>query len=398
MSALTITTGKVWADSISESALVSVLPENLTFKSPGDYYLAKVDPFAYTNNNLLLKAGCAFDMDISGTRIQFSNREDLTFTPASILDTGNVLSYAKNYYVYLCIVGTTPELVVSLNSTYPDGFTAATSRKIGFFHNGEIRKVSDDGSWVPIDASGNKWGSTGTIWQQNVTQGIIPNSVGDLKNKPRVYVPGIVKVGNVWHFIYKASIDETPTFLGAAAGAPIGNGTLKSEYGCLPATGTEGLNGFNFLEIANKMGIRLPTMQEINQACFGAPQGEDSANNYGWTSTGHTARTYTGCYVNTSTGVHDTTSGVKPYAISAYNLVDPIGDVWEWSASLVGAGGSSFSAYGNQRGSTYGTTYQGLHGGGWSVGAICGPCCMNWGSTPSDVDTNIGARPCCDAA
>ena len=53
MSAITIPTGKVWGDAITEPALVSVIPENVTVKAPGGYYLEKKDPFAYTENVLI---------------------------------------------------------------------------------------------------------------------------------------------------------------------------------------------------------------------------------------------------------------------------------------------------------------------------------------------------------
>lgn len=42
----------------------------------------------------------------------------------------------KDFYIYACIptVGKTPKLVLSANSTYPTGYTASTSRKLGGFH------------------------------------------------------------------------------------------------------------------------------------------------------------------------------------------------------------------------------------------------------------------------
>ena len=75
--------------------------------------------------------------------------------------------------------------------------------------------------------------------------------------------------------------------------------------------------------------MRLPSYQEWLASAIGNPQGEDGADNFGWTKTANTARTRTGCGVNPSTGVYDEAAGIKKFAVSAYNCVDTIGNVWE---------------------------------------------------------------------
>jgi len=57
--------------------------------------------------------------------------DDYTFTPASVLDTGSSLQAGQNYYIYLVTGGL---IKTSLNSTWPNGYDANTSRKIGGFH------------------------------------------------------------------------------------------------------------------------------------------------------------------------------------------------------------------------------------------------------------------------
>ena len=405
MSAITISTGKVWGDAITEPALVSVIPENVTVKAPGGYYLEKKDPFAYTDNILIFKKNFCCDFYNGSTWLMFANREDLEFTPAECLDTGDTLQYGKDYYIYLVLDNLDFKLIVSLNSTYPDGYNANNSRKIGGFHYGAIRKISDDGEWVPVDSNGVKFGSSGTKWQDNVTSGIIPNSVWDLKNKPKNFMPGMAKVKDFWVSIYQMSVDEAVTFMSGTNGLSVADGLLKSSYGELPATGTEGLNQFNFNELARRQGMRLTYYNEWLLAAYGSPQGTDSGNNYGWTATGNTARTRTGCSVNTSTGEYSI-GGVKPYAVSAYNICDCTGNVYEWQADYTIKQDSTSWGWQNVLGANMGQAYlpnaDGMSalicGGYYNCGVHCGPRCVNLTNDPWHVCTDTGCRFACDCA
>jgi formylglycine-generating enzyme required for sulfatase activity len=71
------------------------------------------------------------------------------------------------------------------------------------------------------------------------------------------------------------------------------------------------------------------TYSEWIAAARDNPQGEDGADNYGWTKTTNTGRQRTGCSVDASGNFVDG-SGLKPYAISAFNIVDAVGNVYEW--------------------------------------------------------------------
>ena len=166
------------------------------------------------------------------------------------------------------------------------------------------------------------------------------------------------------------------------------------------------MNQFTFNEIAHKQGLRLPRYAEWLAGAFGSPQGEDGSNNYGWTKTSNTGRTYTGVGVNTSTGKRDTANGVKPYAISAYNLHDCAGNVAEWTSDYSIRQDSTPWNWQNVLGSGMGQAYLpfsgGLSalfcGGGWVSGVHCGPRTVDAGSYPWDVNPGIGARLACDAA
>jgi len=389
---------------------VSDMGENNNFKAPGDFYFEKRNPLAFDENIIRFSRGAAFDFFDGEDWKQINNRELLDFDPLQNLDVPGQYKVGTDYFVYLCLDGSEPVIVVSENSTYPAGFNANNSRKIGGFHYGVTRKVTQEGSLlIPVDSTGVKFGATGIKWQDNVTLGIVHNSIWDLKNKPRASFGGMVKVGRLWMSMYQASVKAAITFMNNANGLHVASGELQSKYGQLPVTGTEGMNQYTFNEIAMLSGLRLPFYTEWCAAAFGSPQGEDGSNKYGWTQTTNTARARTGNSVNNSTGQYDVSAnGVKPYAISAYNVVDCAGNVYEWLADIApryDAGSGSWAwqdQLGAGMGKYYGWKSDGLSaliaGGTWSIGAVCGPRSVILDDHPWYVSTYIGARLACDAA
>ena len=400
----------IYKDNIDESN-VSDLGANNNFKAPGSFFLEKKNPFSYDENILRLARGAAFDFFDGDDWKQINNLANIDFDPLLNLDVGSSYRVGTDYFIYLCLDGSDPVLVVSENSTYPNGFNANNSRKIGGFHYGTIRKVTPEGSglWVPIDSNGVKFGATGIKWQDNVTLGIVPNTLWDLKNRPQTLFGGMLKVGNLWMSIYEASVKSAITYLSGTNGLHVASGELQSKYGQLPVTGTEGMNQFTFNELARLAGMRLPFYSEWLAAAFGSPQGEDNSNDYGWTKTSNSARTRTGCRVNPNTGEYDiSANGVKPFAISAYNAVDCAGNVGEWLADYSPRFDASTGnwQYYDQLGAGMGQVYawksDGLAamraGGNWNNGAICGPRSVNLYYYPWSVISYNGARLACDAA
>jgi formylglycine-generating enzyme required for sulfatase activity len=391
-----------------DPANAALIPETGNFKSPGESFISKINPFSYEENKLKILKGSAFDIFNGQDWLEIANREDLEFDPVNALDVGDFLAVGTDYFLYLAMNGSTPELVVSANNTFPNGFTAENSRKIGGFHFGHIRKVTQEGDLlVPVDSNGVKFGMSGTKWQDNVTTGIIHNSVWDLKNRPRVLFGGMIKVGGLWFSIYQVSVKDGTaiTFMGGTNGLHVASGALQSKYGKLPLTGTEGLNAYNFIELARQSGLRLPNYDEWLSAAFGSPQGEDGSNNYGWTKTTNTARTYTGCQVNASSGNFDVAVGVKPFAISAYNAVDCAGNVWEWLADTYQRDTGTW-AWQNVLGVGMGQVNapnqynpgRAIAGGTWVDGVWCGPRAVNFYFYSWNVNAGFGARLACDAA
>ncbi len=228
-----------------------------------------------------------------------------TVLNASNLDVGSAFAVGSDYYVYICdsrINSADEQYVISLNSTYPNGWNASNSRKIGGFHYGRCRKV--DANLQPINSSGVIFG---TGWESAVSSGIVPRSVWTLGHRPKCSPEGMVYLGGgTWVDIYLNSDD--------------GAYGLKSEYNCAPMTGTESMNWYTFTERLAKSGKRMPDYSEFCAYAFGSPAGLADSNVNAWTATTNTGRGTTGSVVN---------------AVSAVGCVDAVGRVWEWLNDLI---------------------------------------------------------------
>lgn len=256
--------------------------------------------YASGANELTLVDNCVISVGGSGIFKTVN-----TLLNAANLDIGSAFAVGSDYYIYICdsrIDGQDEQYVISLNSTYPSGWNASNSRKIGGFHYGRCRKV--DGNMQPVNSSGVIFG---TGWESAVSSGIVPRSVWTLGHRPKCSPEGMVYLGGgTWVDIYLNSDD--------------GAHGLKSEYNCAPMTGTEGMNWYTFTERLMKSGKRMPDYSEFVAYAFGSPQGLDDANTNAWSATTNTGRGVTGSVVN---------------AVSAVGCVDAVGRVWEWLNDLI---------------------------------------------------------------
>lgn len=259
----------------------------------------------------------------------------------------------------------------SKNSTFPTGSSALDSRKIGGFHYGRVRN---------------------SITITDVTSGmVVPNSVWDLKNRPKCDPTGMFDSGaGYWFDAYLASLAEALTFNLSTNGAELIAGKAQSKYAATPLTGTEGLNGDNFNELAGMTNKRLLTLAEWRQVAKGSPQGNDGDNVNAWSATGNSART---------------TCGAVAYAISLLNAVDCVGNIREWLDEYSNRHATDawgyFDVYpGMGVGQNYLPNSTGIVqynvGLYWSDGVLAGSRCLHLNSYPWDLGTNFGSRFACD--
>ena len=316
---------------------------------------------------LEIAANTRFAINNSGTFKVYDIGSSAKELAESDLDTG-VFAVGTDYYVYLHDDGADAEvIIISANSTYPSshGCNANNSRKIGGFHYGYERVSYTVG---------------------DVRAAIIPNSVWDLKHRPKCAPEGMAYIGGgVWVDIYLASVNEAIT-LSNGNGSPITAGTCKSKYGDTPLTGTEGLSGYNFFELARRSGKRLLTYGEWLQAAHGHPAGDEFAGN---TST-------------RGTNGEDADIG----AVSFANIVDCVRKLWQWLDEFTIAQDSTSWAWqtpmaGMNVGQLYLPNATGLRqfivGGDWSDGANAGSRTVDLSNYPWYVDTCIGSRFACDS-
>ncbi len=115
---------------------------------------------------------------------------DTDISTASAMDIG-AISNGKDYYVYACDNAGSLVFLISLASTFPNGYSAATSRKLGGFHTLCVN-VGTIAGHALTDFTANS---------------ILPQSVWDLKHRALSGNEGMVWSAEVglWVDIYLAS-------------------------------------------------------------------------------------------------------------------------------------------------------------------------------------------------
>jgi len=307
---------------------------------------------------------------LAGTGIKVGNSfkildSDVTVTA---LDTGS-LTLGTDYFVYAVLSGGSIGFLMSANSTFPTGYSAATSRKIGGFHYGRIRTVAQ-------------------AYDRNAALAVqvVPNSVWDLVHRPSCDDPtGMVEINKgLWMDIYLSSDD----------GAAWPNAKPLSRYNAVPLTGTELYSHYDYQRLARNAGKRLPSYSEWLQATWGAPEGASNAG----------VRIATG-------GVGFALPGGNPssgqyYFVSCLGIDQPAGNVYQvcsdfmdmYNGTTVANGAYSFVSVdqgksSQAQGGVYQQAFKQLIAGGyWNNGATAGARCANVDIAPWSVDTSVGMR------
>ena len=299
---------------------------------------------------------------------------ELDLNTASNWDTTIPTNYAvaanragKDFYIYACVPvsGYVPVIILSAATTYPAGYTADNSRKIGCFHC--------------------ECANVGTISGHPLTGylagDIIPRSIQDLKHRPYGrFLPGFAWGG--------------PTDFDSLNYAPLWasiyhlSGTGTSTASIFGAAVTASRNFYDFADDLKNIGARMMTDWEFAQLHSGTPE---ETNIYG--------------SANPKTvGGHVDTASRR--IVSNIGLEDMSGVWWTWlqdqQSYIAGANYDaaivfSYENIRGTRGSHHGQgTYQSqaavVAGGVWSYAAYCGSRARSACFRRSSAYSNIGCR------
>ena len=275
---------------------------------------------------------------------------DTTVSTATDMDTGAIAN-GLDYFVYACDDSGTLVFKISLASTYPTGFTAATSRKIGGFH-------------TLCTSVGTIGGHTLTDY---VANDILPQSVWDLKHRAKNGVNvGLVydSATNKWIDIYLASGTGAST-------TSVNGGTISDTR-----------NWMDFVDDGHAVNKRLLTDEEFQSAAAG---GNEETNITGSADPG-------------TTGGHVDTAARR--MISNIGCEDMAGAMYQWlneqSAMYDDAVVAGWYDLAGAKGSLYRPVDTNdvklLAGGYWDHGANCGSRCRYAPTSRWHTLTSIGAR------
>ena len=255
----------------------------------------------------------------------------------------------KDFYLYALQAG---GVILSNNSTYPTGYTASNSRKIGGFHCLCVAVGTVSGN----DLSGYAAGD------------ILPRSVWDRFNRSNARQEGtLLSRSGMWTDIYLPSISGSTL-------VSVNNGTIMT------GTTSPAFTTYKFEQWYGQQGMKTISQIEFVAASLGANQG---TNITGSTNPG-------------TTGGHTDTAGRR--MISSDGCEDMCGVMWQWTRDMGGitSGPAWSNAYdGNDSGvagQQYQAPYRGLLGGPWTNGAYCGSRSSNWDNSPLNLSGYISAR------
>ena len=317
---------------------------------------------AEVDRHTIVSPGGGLNVGINGTvyiltsqvELDLSNSEHWDITSPDYTVAAN--RAGKDFYVYACqpSSGYAPVLILSANSTYPTGYTADTSRKIGGFHCLCLSVGTISGH--PLSGF--------------VTGDILPLSVWDLLHRPKTASPeGMVwcPSANIWVDIYLQS----------------GTGsTTASAYGATITDTRTWMDHVDDLAAVNKRLLDDGEFQKI------AAGGNEETNIAGSADPG-------------TTGGHIDTASRR--MISAIGCEDCAGVMWQWLSDqsfrsdyvsgwgwydLPGAKGSLY----NQDGVNGRADVKLRAGGSWGYGAYCGSRCRAARGYRWLTDSHYGAR------
>ena len=314
---------------------------------------------AYSKSQIVIKAGTEIHLKVAGEdedRV-FKINVDTPYTLSEILDTGSVEA-GKDYCIYLVAGdGNSVAVKASRNTTYPLGYSADNSRKIGGCHTLCVSVTTTN---APALVDTNIWTTHPAIGYN--AGDIIPNSVWCLSHRPISDPSGMVYVDKIdmWVDIYLQS------------------GTLLATSSTYGATVTDTRTPIQHqwdMQLVNK---KLATDNDFTMFAEGSNQ--------------KTAIKGSAAPNPKTSGGHLDTANKR--MISGYFIEECCGYLWQWLDEIAPVGGSSFAGYGDEgtRGQSYGMPYVLKAGGDWHNSSSCGSRSRDAANTRSHAGAYNGAR------
>jgi hypothetical protein len=347
---------------------------NKTIIVSPDYLMVNIDRNGYVLTS-------AVEIDVTAA----ASWDDVTATDWTVAAN----RAGKDFYIYAVepSSGVAPEFILSASSSFPDGYTADNSRKIGGFHCVCADIGTDvyayDNSRDVVEILNNYFiahdvitGDADKHWLRGYIQGDpIPFSIWDLSHRPETdlqegftYDPGIQR----WVGIYLPS--WTGVKVESVFNATIANGS---------ETGTVGDETYFFAYRWQQQFGRIGQMPmsevEFQSMSLGSPQG---VNINGSADPG-------------TTGGHSATDGLR--IVSLCGAEDMAGVYWQWGRDR---GSNQTTAYStaflssdiNVAGEHYSDTTVARFGGDWPAGSACGSRGSSWGAGPLVLNSNSSSR------
>ena len=328
-------------------------------------------------------------MDVGGKLLPLNVEVTIDADVAGSWDSATYATKAnragKDFYIYACApaTGAVPVFKLSANSTFPSGYTASDSRKIGQFHclcadvgsnvYPYVNEGKDEDYFGGVFASASLSNGDTKHWIEGFSAGdILPFSVQDLLHRPhngadregRTYDPS----KNRWVMIYLPSWDASAKRLVSFNGGTIADGASSPAF-----------HQYRFQQVLGRQGEMLADQGEFVSFSLGSPQGVEL-------SSGSDPVT---------TGGHLATNGQR--IISLIGVEDATGVLWQWGRESWAGGTASYQTATdandkNVAGQHYLAPNRPLFSGVWGDGEICGSRGAYWSNVALYLHSSIGAR------
>jgi len=354
----------------------------------------KIKGYDTPTNRLTLVSPDQIEVEINGWGYWLPTGVEIRVDQVASWDTTSPTDYTiasnragHDFYIYACEPegGYVPALVLSANATFPDGYTADNSRKIGGFHcecadigTNVYAYVNEgkDADYVSgvYETSALATGDTRHWMQGYVAGDPMPFSLWDLLHRPnlsadvegRVYDPGKDR----WVMIYLPSWDASAEKLVSVYGGTIADGVSSPAF-----------HQYRFQQVFGRQGEMLADQGEFVSLSIGSPQGVNVA----------------GSADQNTTGGHTATNGQR--IVSLIGVEDATGVMWQWGREG-GATNDVGAAYANAfdgndknvAGEHYEAPNRPRFGGDWGSGALCGSRGSIWNAAALFLGSSVGAR------